>query len=366
MTDRRAAALPFPCIVFGREAPEMAGPGDEIAAGAGGGSYLRAPHADQREQVIDVLKAAFVQGRLTKDEFDARVGQALASRTRGDLAAVTADIPAGVARGWPPRTSVDGRTRKPINKVKVIARGACVICALAVVGVTAAVLISNPYLLVLSGLALIGASAVAWGAMVEVWVQKRSHGRLTQGPAPGDGSRASQRPRPAAEAEQLPQINHDKQEQAEAVQNPLPRRQRRSNSWPSRQWRPRGLPTARRTIAYQAVELAPVRVNRMAAGRSSMRIRLALCGDMVLKNRARRARSIPGPTPSRPRCNTSIPSAALDQGRPRCSGAARSIWVTRPGSSSGCGAGWFTRLGARGCAGSWSGRGSRRWWSRRG
>ena len=29
------------------------------------------------------LKAAFVQGRLTKDEFDARIGQTLASRVRG-------------------------------------------------------------------------------------------------------------------------------------------------------------------------------------------------------------------------------------------------------------------------------------------
>ncbi len=62
-----------------------------------------ASHAD-REQVIDVLKAAFVQGRLTKNEFDTRVGQALASRTHGDLAAVTADIPAGVAGGQPPQT----------------------------------------------------------------------------------------------------------------------------------------------------------------------------------------------------------------------------------------------------------------------
>ena len=60
MTDRRAAALRFACIMFGGEAPVMAGPGDEIAAGAGGRSYLRASHAD-REQVIDVLKAAFVQ-----------------------------------------------------------------------------------------------------------------------------------------------------------------------------------------------------------------------------------------------------------------------------------------------------------------
>jgi hypothetical protein len=30
--------------------------------------------------VIDALKAAFVQSRLTRDEFDARVGRALTSR----------------------------------------------------------------------------------------------------------------------------------------------------------------------------------------------------------------------------------------------------------------------------------------------
>jgi hypothetical protein len=49
-------------------------------------------HPD-RERAISALKAAFVQGRLTSDEFDARVGQALASRTRAELAAITADIP---------------------------------------------------------------------------------------------------------------------------------------------------------------------------------------------------------------------------------------------------------------------------------
>lgn len=53
---------------------------------------VRASHAD-REQAIEVLKAAFVQGRLDKHEFDARVGQAFASRTYLELAAVTADIP---------------------------------------------------------------------------------------------------------------------------------------------------------------------------------------------------------------------------------------------------------------------------------
>ena len=59
----------------------MAGPGDETAAGAGGHPDLRASHAD-RDQVIDVLKAAFVAGRLDRDELDLRVGQALASRSR--------------------------------------------------------------------------------------------------------------------------------------------------------------------------------------------------------------------------------------------------------------------------------------------
>ena len=73
---------------------------------AGGDSGLRASHAD-REQVIDVLKAAFVQGLLTKDEFDLRMSQAFAARTYAEVADVTADIPAGLIGvqprrpGWP-------------------------------------------------------------------------------------------------------------------------------------------------------------------------------------------------------------------------------------------------------------------------
>jgi Domain of unknown function (DUF1707) len=74
----------------------MAEPGYLRAADAAGRGHLRASHAD-REQVIDSLKAAFVQGRLTKDEFDARIGQALGSRTYAELATVTADIPDGLA-----------------------------------------------------------------------------------------------------------------------------------------------------------------------------------------------------------------------------------------------------------------------------
>jgi len=75
-----------------------------------GRGHLRACHAD-REQVIGVLKAAFVQGRLGTDELDARVGQALAARTHADLAKLTADLPAGPAAAEPP--SQPARTRAP-------------------------------------------------------------------------------------------------------------------------------------------------------------------------------------------------------------------------------------------------------------
>ena len=89
----------------------MAEPGDEIAAGAGGGGHLRASHAE-REQVIGLLKAAFVQGRLAKDEFDVRVGRALTSRTRAELAALTADIPAGLAGAQPPQPAREWSAKK--------------------------------------------------------------------------------------------------------------------------------------------------------------------------------------------------------------------------------------------------------------
>jgi hypothetical protein len=76
-----------------------------------GRSHLRASHAD-REQVIGTLKAAFVQGMLDKDEFDLRVGQAFASRTYAELAAVTADIPARPSPAKPPQPArVEGEAR---------------------------------------------------------------------------------------------------------------------------------------------------------------------------------------------------------------------------------------------------------------
>jgi Domain of unknown function (DUF1707) len=90
----------------------MAGPAEEITAGAGGRAHLRASHAD-REQVIDMLKTAYVQGRLAKNEFDLRVGQALGARTHADLSALTADIPAG-----PVRAPAPGPAREPASVPK--------------------------------------------------------------------------------------------------------------------------------------------------------------------------------------------------------------------------------------------------------
>jgi len=47
-----------------------------------------------REHVVEILKGAFVHGRLTIDELRLRTGLALASRTYAELAVMIADIPA--------------------------------------------------------------------------------------------------------------------------------------------------------------------------------------------------------------------------------------------------------------------------------
>lgn len=79
----------------------MAKPGAERAAVAAGRGYLRAADAD-RDRVIDAVKAAFVHGRLSKDEFDVRVARTLAAHTYADLAAIVTSIPAAPVPAEPP------------------------------------------------------------------------------------------------------------------------------------------------------------------------------------------------------------------------------------------------------------------------
>jgi hypothetical protein len=63
---------------------------------------MRASSAD-RERAVDVLKAGFAEGRLTQDEYNDRMGRAYTARTYGELATLTADLPAGVSPmpAWP-------------------------------------------------------------------------------------------------------------------------------------------------------------------------------------------------------------------------------------------------------------------------
>jgi hypothetical protein len=109
----------------------MAGAGDEIAAGTGGRGHMRASHAD-REQVIETLKAAFVQGRLDRDEFDLRVSQTFASRTYAELATLIADIPARLTTARPPvPAQVQGeqpllRPGRVITATTAVYTGVCV------------------------------------------------------------------------------------------------------------------------------------------------------------------------------------------------------------------------------------------------
>ncbi|MGH3196553.1 MAG: DUF1707 SHOCT-like domain-containing protein [Streptosporangiaceae bacterium] len=210
----------------------MVEPGGEIAAGVGGDSHLIASQAD-REQVFEALKAAFVQGRLTKDEFDQRLGQALA--TYAELDALTADIPAGPIEPQPSEAVRESYNRKVIQRGT--AAGAGVSMAF-----TAAMVIAA------GGSPVVGAVAVPLaGLFVTVllaglltllsWVlEKGSSRQPSQGRPPGPGRKASQRMASADPARSPPQIPHGPGHTAEAARSHLPRSPMRRLRSP-RRWR---------------------------------------------------------------------------------------------------------------------------------
>jgi hypothetical protein len=55
---------------------------------------MRAATVD-RERAVDVLKAAFAEGRLDQEEYNDRMARAYAAKTYGELVALTGDLPAG-------------------------------------------------------------------------------------------------------------------------------------------------------------------------------------------------------------------------------------------------------------------------------
>ena len=154
------------------EAPVTAEPENQMAVAAAGRSRLRASYAD-REHVIDMLKAAFVHGRVAKDEFDARVGQAFASRTYAELAAVTADIPARQIAGQPPSNPARAQGRATMSHAAKARR--CVVIALTMTVATFAP--GGPALFLFAPLCLT-ALLVAAAQILASQHEKRSRGQL--------------------------------------------------------------------------------------------------------------------------------------------------------------------------------------------
>ncbi len=212
----------------------MAGPGDERAASAESRGRLRASHAD-REQAVNVVKAAFVQGLLAKDEFDLRVGQVLAARTYAQLAALTADIPAGLTAVQP--LSEPARKSAGKKAVRAWAGGVAAFTGAAVVVAAANGGIENVQRLVF--VVVFFAFAAMLGAMLVAlhgWLDRHAGRQSSHGLPPGAGGRASRRPVSPEVARQLPQVDPDLRHRAEAA--PVRRPRPASPGWLPNRGRP--------------------------------------------------------------------------------------------------------------------------------
>jgi hypothetical protein len=182
----------------------MTGPADEIAARQG---RWRASHAD-REQVVGALKAAFVQGRLTADELDERVGQALAARTYAELAALTTDLPPDPAPARqpapaPPPAPQPALAQRPQNtaarravKAGAGAIGVTVTAAMiagAVVGQPAAFVFVAVFMVVLAAAATaVVASLIHVALKLEARQRSRPRGQRPPGPESGADPHSAQ------------------------------------------------------------------------------------------------------------------------------------------------------------------------------
>jgi Domain of unknown function (DUF1707) len=206
----------------------MAGLEHEMAAG-GGRSHLRASNAD-RDRVIDTLKAAYVYGLMTKDEFDGRVGQTFAARTYAELAVITADIPAGLApaplplRPAPARASAPVAARvtagdRPIMATAILAGLALVasvfVSPLAGPGVSLAG--SLAALLVLGGVGSAFVSLFLLGIRMRSLRTQRPGGQLPPQRGVDSGLDAAHRAISATSAERFPHAAKPRQSKADTA-----------------------------------------------------------------------------------------------------------------------------------------------------
>src|SRR5215469_4548602 len=87
---------------------------------------MRAADAD-RDQAAGILGVAYTEGRLSKDEYDARLAAALSARTYGDLDELMADLPTQPAIAGP----VAGPVARPVNVAPVAGTNGYAIASLA-------------------------------------------------------------------------------------------------------------------------------------------------------------------------------------------------------------------------------------------
>ena len=181
---------------------------------AGARGQLKTSRAD-RNQAVDLLKDAFVAGRLAKDEFDLRVGQVLASRTYADLAALTSDVPPRVAGAE--LSDEDAREPERALSVKTAARVGAVGAAPSMASATL-VLAQSSGVPAVVGVVLVGVTGLVAAALLATllialsWVVRRSQREPGQGPPSGGAGLASRRPTRA-----LPSARRDPRQGAEAA-----------------------------------------------------------------------------------------------------------------------------------------------------
>jgi hypothetical protein len=164
LRPRDLASVPYPSLpgyAFLGQCWWEAPVGTEPATAAADRGHLPPAQAD-REYAIETLKAAFVQDRLAKDEFEARLERALASRTRAELSAVIADLP-----GWlaVPRTPPPARQRSRVSMNAAVTGTACLIVVADVSMLFAIMAGSAAGIVLVAVLTVIGA-AIAIGAMI--------------------------------------------------------------------------------------------------------------------------------------------------------------------------------------------------------
>jgi DUF1707 SHOCT-like domain/Domain of unknown function (DUF4190) len=79
---------------------------------------LRAGDAD-RDRVVELLNTAYTEGRLPKDEYDARLNSALSARTYADLDQVVTDLPVAPSTVLAPMARTT--TVTPVAKTNALA-----------------------------------------------------------------------------------------------------------------------------------------------------------------------------------------------------------------------------------------------------